>query len=386
MTAIVTQHIDIVGFSGNSATKLLVQRLEYWFRGKKKNGFFKFLSPCNHNLYRTGDSWTEELGISRRTFNRHFDTIGIRWTSKSSFKRAGDPFLDKPYACYYDRKENMTRYFKNPNLAMNGFTGKAQELASSLLKLEKEAVQGQVSKKLEHRSLFNKKGQNTASLDGQNDRSRPAKMTAPLYTRITTDKYNYLSSERDNILNEIQEIWKKEVGGKTYTSESFLKKLYETFVTLFKGSLEAWKAYCRKIASSKFLMGEVSEFRAWISWAIKPETIEKLEAGEYTLGDRVSESLFKEKEQEIALEVLDNIKILNGKEKDIHEFMRNRVGERLYLSWFKDLQIVCTIPNNPVLAVGSNFRAEYIQNTFQRDLEALKIKFFVKEGRMEIVK
>jgi|GEM_PF-1005918 len=363
----------ITDFHKKPTTQLVIQRLEYWFRGKKKKGFFKFTEPCDHKLYREGDSWTEEIGISRRTFNRHFDSIGARWGSKSSFNKAKDPFLGKLYACYYDRKENMTRYFRNPNLSTKTQT---KNLSSTLLNSEKEAVKNKIYKKLEERRDFYKKGDNMSSIKRSNDRFRTVKTADLLYTRLTTKKYKYFSKEAEKKLEEIQNIWKKEIGGRTYTSSAFLKKLYEAFEKLFKGSLDLWKKYCRKIASSKFLMGEISGFRAWLSWAIKEETVERLEAGEFTLGDRESKESLAEKTQETAIEARKHIESLSGKEKKVHEFLRKRVGDSPYLSWFKKTALIDSSENRTILVMGSDFKVSYVKATFWRELEELKKSFF----------
>ncbi len=372
MTTIIVQPIDFTGFLGTSVTKLLINRLEYWFRGKKKNHFFKFLCPCDHTLYRKGDSWTEELGISRQTFKRHFDRIGTRWESKSAFNKAEDPFLGKPYACYYDRKENITRYFKNSSISLKAFSGSI--LSRSAHKEEKEVVQRQADKKIEKRKAFK-----PSTLNGQ---SRGTKMASPLYTHKTTDKSKYLSSntlgtslsvEEEKITKEIQEVWKKEVGGRTYTSQTFLKKLYKAFKTLFKGSLEAWKSYCRKIASSKFLMGEVSSFKAWISWAIREETYEKLEAGEYTLGDRVSEQEEREKTSKMRNDLDGYVAQKLGKNLEFHKNLRKRVGDATYAAWFKDLKLNLygEKEKQAEIQASSTFSASYIRQNFSEVLEEI---------------
>ena len=94
---------------------LLKGQLNYWF-SKKPNGFYKFLEPCNHPLYKAGDSWSEELGISRRVFNAVFDLIGIRYNSKTAFKKAKDKFQGKLYASYHDRKTHKMFFIRNAEL------------------------------------------------------------------------------------------------------------------------------------------------------------------------------------------------------------------------------------------------------------------------------
>ena len=69
-------------YIGCERATLILGKLEYWFHNPKyKTGFYKFVEPCDHPLYREGDSWSEEVGLSRKVFNRAFDVIGVRYKS-----------------------------------------------------------------------------------------------------------------------------------------------------------------------------------------------------------------------------------------------------------------------------------------------------------------
>ena len=94
---------------------LVMQQLDYWFEGHPE-GFYKFLEPSDHPAYKDGDSWTEELGMSRHEFRTAFDKIGIRYKSKSDFDQAVDKFQGQFYCSYVDRRTNLTYYFRNHDL------------------------------------------------------------------------------------------------------------------------------------------------------------------------------------------------------------------------------------------------------------------------------
>jgi len=94
---------------------LVMQQLDYWFEGHPE-GFYKFLEPSDHPAYKDGDSWTEELGMSRHEFRTAFDKIGIRYKSKSEFDQALDKFQGLFYCSYVDRRSNLTYYFRNHDL------------------------------------------------------------------------------------------------------------------------------------------------------------------------------------------------------------------------------------------------------------------------------
>lgn len=92
---------------------LLMQQLDYWF-STYPEGFWKFqdIAP-KHPWYKPGTSWAEELGFSVKEFRTAFDNIGVRYNSKSDWIAAGGEFKGKFYACYTDKREGTTWYFRN---------------------------------------------------------------------------------------------------------------------------------------------------------------------------------------------------------------------------------------------------------------------------------
>lgn len=60
--AVTPDHIDIAG-DGNSA--LFLAQVLFWWKAAGRKRFYKFNSPCEHALYRVGDSWAEELRLKR---------------------------------------------------------------------------------------------------------------------------------------------------------------------------------------------------------------------------------------------------------------------------------------------------------------------------------
>lgn len=51
---------------GSINAAILFQQIVFHWEGTP---FYKFKSPCGHALYRTGDSWVEELAFSTREFD-----------------------------------------------------------------------------------------------------------------------------------------------------------------------------------------------------------------------------------------------------------------------------------------------------------------------------
>lgn len=280
-------------YTGSDKAALILGRMEFWF-SKYHSGFYKFLEPCNHKLYREGDSWSEEVGFSRKVFNRAFDLIGVRYKSKSSFQTAKEPFQGKLYASYQDRKTNRTYFVRNHAFA--------SEFFEKVFHSPKSSSKTSVSLDQLSASTTNPASEDEGAPHVSKCRSRDVHFgrsyTNSLIHKKTTSLNNVtleiIPKDSSDFCEKTEGMilfWKQEVGelGVKTISQSLLKRLYHTLETFFGSSLAAWQVFCRKIASSKFLMGEAKNRffkKAWITWAIKSETIDLIQAGHFNCGDR----------------------------------------------------------------------------------------------------
>lgn len=281
---------------GCEKATLILGRLEYWFE-KYKNGFYKFVEPCHHPLYREGDSWHEEIGFSRKIFAKAFDLVGVRYKSKSAFMKAGDRFKGKLYASYHDRKTNQTYFVRNHGFASQFIKGLFNKKPTTKTQKLPQSTQEDCSPKIRQSSFPNgrsRSGQNCRSSGGTigGKENKPIQRnTSSLSEDPSTSSSVHSKPLQKKVTEDMIKIWEEEVGelGFSSISAGFLNRLFDSFRKFFEQSLDSWKVYCRMIASSKFLMGEAqNKFfkKAWITWAIKEETIERINNGEFQLGDR----------------------------------------------------------------------------------------------------
>ncbi|MDA3733607.1 hypothetical protein PBV87_19235 [Niameybacter massiliensis] len=151
--------------TGSVTASILMMQLEYWFAKQEGGMFFKFTEPCEHDLYREGDSWLEELNFGKEEFKGAFNRIGKCYKSKSQFvnQKDGNLFEGKLYASYYDRQKRLTYYFRN-----NDFVDKILEEWIS----NKESIpiskkrEKAISKKQE--IPISSKQENTICVEGKN--------------------------------------------------------------------------------------------------------------------------------------------------------------------------------------------------------------------------
>lgn len=113
----------------------------------------------------------------------------------------------------------------------------------------------------------------------------------------------------------------------------------------FSGCLEKWKAYCKKIASSKYLMGEKEikgvwgqKWRASLEWCLKFANIDKILSGNiYGFGDRVKKPTVAEYRQalEVAIEEIEKSTELETVKK-VKISLVKEMGIAPYQSWIKN--------------------------------------------------
>ncbi len=99
--------------TGSVTATLLLMQMIYWWDKQKGKKFYKFKEPCNHSLYKSGDSWTEELNISRTVFDTALKKIGYK---KGKTKKGKNRTEENSYIIYFTDKNGLTWYSLNGDL------------------------------------------------------------------------------------------------------------------------------------------------------------------------------------------------------------------------------------------------------------------------------
>lgn len=304
----------------------LWKQLEFWF-SKKPQGFYKFIKPCAHRLYRAGDSWCEQLSLSENTFRKYLSPLCVTYTSKKAFISQHDPFQGKPYACYFDRLKKLTFYFRNPVVA-DGLS--AQKILS--LFCASDCVWSYTD--------LNK--------DFNNPPKSPLKLIKPNREggRVISSKKKQnphkLSASIPPMAQQMYEIWKTATQDHITTpplTPHFASKLMQALQTFFGNCLAQWKAYCQKITSSSFLMGKNSSFQAWLIWIIRGDVVQKVQEGAYGIAsDKIEPSAIvdevscENKSQEILLSAPQETFV----QKTL-QALKQAIGAPAFASWFDNI-------------------------------------------------
>nr|WP_307991503.1 hypothetical protein [uncultured Niameybacter sp.] len=216
--------------TGSVTATLLFLQLEHWFKVTKDKPFYKFLEPCEDPHYRTGDSWTEELGFSKPEFRTAFSHIGKVYKSKKSYLESKDKFEGKCYLSYYDRMKRVTYYMRNPEAVKNLLRKHESTLPSSRDKHSLQSLKpysiNQTIQPEEVLELFKAHCPSLAST---------ARITPTLKTRLN-QLITYLRERGENIYERLREAF-------------------------------------TKVEQSDYLCGRLphSRWRALLSWILKPD-------------------------------------------------------------------------------------------------------------------
>ena len=314
---------NIKKLTGCDRATLILEKVEVFFR-KQPNGFYKFIEPCSHPLYKKEDSWAEELGCDRKCFTRSWDKIGLRHKSRRAFEAAEDKFEGKLYASYYDRHLNQMFFIRNHDLA--------NETLEEFYEPKKQKARAEDTQATKTNDSLTLKPLSTGHfVRSYNDAKK---------TSLELSKDN--SHASDEIVKKMIDIWTAIVGegkGQIELRGKIIAFLKKAFTDSFNSCLQKWKAYCISITRSKFLMGEKTSFKATLEWALKFDVIAKILSGEhYGIGDRnrnltleEQEEWKREREEQEKAKELEKQKSLQILEEEI----RNRPDEPELLKGFR---------------------------------------------------
>jgi hypothetical protein len=126
---------------------------------------------------------------------------------------------------------------------------------------------------------------------------------------------------------------------KAYSNKKNQIKLLNLYRKKFNSDLDKWREYACKVNSSQFLMGEKktkNNFKAVFGWLIKEETIDKINAREYGVGDReldmnnISKNIKMKKEEvvnKMDCKISEYIKSASTTEEDSYGILKNIIRQ-----------------------------------------------------------
>ncbi len=181
-------------------------------------------------------------------------------------------------------------------------------------------------------------------------------------------KQSTLAKTEDNEReNEMLKIWNEMVEEKNDTTIKLTAKreqlLNLRFNEFFNNDISAWKDFCKKIASSKFLMGEVTQFKAQLDWTLKEENLLKILENSYGMGDRLVTDNSRS-----SIEALEEI-INDPIWKKTREELKKQLGEGVFKSWISKLSFQDISDNIAHFGAPTKFIKEWIITNYSEDIK-----------------
>ena len=280
---------------------LFISKLHYW------------LNKCGRNIedsedkwiYNTIKDWAEQFNWSLSTLKRIIYSLekdGIIISKKINAK-----------------KWNHTKWYSIDYNKLNTLLGVNNELGYY-------SVKKRTNRMVQKEPII-------ISNNSNNYTNRSSNKESDMNLNNTSDKKLeeiQIDSNKKEIVVKMIHIWNKVFECsinpiKAYNNQKNQQILLHLYKTAFNSDLDNWREYALKVNSSQFLMGEKktrNNFKAIFSWLIKEETIEKIQNGEYGVGDReldmnnVSKNI-EEKKEELVSKI----------DKKISEYMKLNIEE-----------------------------------------------------------
>ncbi len=188
----------------------------------------------------------------------------------------------------------------------------------------------------------------------------------------------------------------------------YLATAYKQF---FGEDLAQWESFCLKIASSKFLMGEVTNFRVSLDWALQFSKMQRILEGGYTFGDRFvsTKSSFKNSDSSNPFfsSAASNVSNREGQKRDgtedslslhsceseaalaIRTQILRMIGEARYRSWFLDTIIHFEETDDgetrAILSALTPFRKSRLETEFSNIVDTFFYEVRLQKSKIQTV-
>lgn len=371
--------IAVRDYYGCNNTAIVFSGMMFWFQ-IMPDGFYKFKQACKkHPLWRKGDSWGEELGMSRKTLDPILDKLVNKHKTKGEFLKQTDPFKGKMFASYTNHKTSQTYYFMNKE-AVDEFLG-SLNIKRKEIHPPSPICKGIESKKQEPLVMSQNQPCDVPTVHPL----ACARLTA-INTQTNTSLVRDVPSEVGELAVEEEKLsskkmiesWNSITQDNVVLYPSMVAKLSKVLKDFFGGCLEAFRKYCESIASSQFLMGKApnSKFKAFFYWAIKPEVIKSIFQGAYGVKDYISQICNPNVVNVKPRDMKEEIDSSDDPEpvKAIREKILLEIGCAAYKSWFSREHTAMKIADGELfLTASGNWSANEIKSRYENTLKRILV-------------
>lgn len=179
------------------------------------------------------------------------------------------------------------------------------------------------------------------------------------------------------VAQKMLQVWNSKIAKDTPTSLSKkrAKKLQQAFEKHFDSNLKDWEDFLGVILQSQFLLGNVTNFKISLDFAIDEERLLKIKEGTYHSCDEWSRVKAKQ-EQRLVISQIQNDLVDGTQWKDMKLALLSEFGEATFVSWFSKLKFKGVENKALQLQTSSGFVKNYLDTHFSRKMQKIAGKFF----------
>lgn len=148
------------------------------------------------------------------------------------------------------------------------------------------------------------------------------------------------SKIQTNDISKMVEIWNSLIRPSRPETMSTQRELqcFEVLRDYFNNDLDNWREHCIRISQSSYLMGD--DFTLYLSWALKPEHIEKVQnAGYDDNAQKQKKKALAESSKQLPTLPLDEAlsDCISEVDRKVKEILFHKLGPVTYSAWIKDI-------------------------------------------------
>ena len=203
----------------------------------------------------------------------------------------------------------------------------------------------------------------TLKLQGRDKEVKTYTKNTPEITTKTTTH----TDGRADVSQKMLEIWNETLEPSVPVQITLSRSLKLKFVLHqhFQQNLEQWKAFCRDLTRSPFLMGKGQRgWRVTLDWILEADNLRKTVEGNYRdSGDKnasepsVSPSELEQKVWQQLEQIADPVL------RQFSQGLREKLGLSAYFSWFMDMSLAFTV-DTLVVSLPGRFKRTYVQTHY----------------------
>lgn len=107
----ITYRPDLNHLTGSVISTIILSQIIYWWKKAERSKFYKFKEACSHPMYKHGDSWCEELGLTREEFDSGIKKICFKLGKNKNIIKKEDAII-----LSYTDSQRLTWYEVNEDL------------------------------------------------------------------------------------------------------------------------------------------------------------------------------------------------------------------------------------------------------------------------------